>query len=370
MMRSQHNSRRTIFINGRYLTQRMTGVQRYAQELVLGLDRLLSAGSIAGLDVVLVAPSGDYPVPSLRQIQFRSAGRLHGHAWEQLELPHIARGGLLFNPCGVAPIFHPLQVTTLHDASVFVAPEGYSWRFRTWHRLLIRHAAKHARLILTVSEFSKRQLMECCNIPSDRLRVVYQSGSHILCQPPDDSILQKHELLDGTPYVLCVGSQQPTKNFALVARAAALLQGHRVRVVVVGGTNANVFRGENVPSGTLLRTGFVTDAQLRALYEHALSFVFPSLYEGFGIPPLEAMYCGCPVIASNAAAIPEACGDAALYFDPYDPAALAANIKTLLSDETQRQAMIRSGLVRANAFDLMPSVAAIWNALTEIAAQS
>src|ERR1039458_2271315 len=109
-----------IFINGRYLTQRITGVQRVATEVVLSLDRFLEAGTLGQSHrVTLLAPKGNYELPNLRSIRLVRAGTFSGHPWEQFDLPRLARGGVLFNPCGPSPLLHPCQVTMLPDASVF-----------------------------------------------------------------------------------------------------------------------------------------------------------------------------------------------------------------------------------------------------------
>ena len=336
---------RAIYINGRYLTQRTTGVQRFASEIVRALDEQISSSkSEISLPVFLVIPAGKVPIPSLKNIRIIQGVWLHGHPWEQFELPFIARSGLLFNPCGPAPIFHSHQVTSLHDASIHVAPAGYSWKFRMWHKLLMWRSGRNARLILTVSKFSMRQLISICGIPEEKIRVIYQSGNHILREPADPSILDKYGLNDGTPYILCVGSQQANKNFASVVQAAALLQNKNFRFVVVGSADLSIYRGPILMHERMVFTGYITDKQLRALYEHAACFVFPSLYEGFGIPPLEAMACGCPVLASNASSIPEACGQAALYFDPKRPDLLAAEIIKILTNVELHRQLIALGL--------------------------
>jgi glycosyltransferase involved in cell wall biosynthesis len=334
-----------IYINGRYLTQQATGVQRFASEFVHALDEQMSSGALETKSAVyLVVPHGQFPLPRLKKIRLIQRGRFSGHAWEQLELPWIARAGVLFNPCGPAPLLHSHQVTTLHDASIYVVPGGYSWRFRVWHKLLMWRSGNIARLIVTVSQFSKRQLIDICGIEENKIQVVYQSGDHILRHTSDSRILTKHGLADGVPYVLCVGSQQPNKNFAAVAKASDLLQDKNIRFVIVGATNSDVFQRQTLTHEEMIFTGYVTDQELRCLYENAVCFVFPSFYEGFGIPPLEAMACGCPVIASNASSIPEACGPAAVYFDPTRPDILSDKITHLLTDVASRKQLRSRGL--------------------------
>src|SRR5207253_1940106 len=121
-------------------------------------------------------------------------------------------------------------------------------------------------------------------------------------------------------YVLAVGSLTPNKNFNGVVRAATLLGDLDCKIVAAGGANTRVFNGVALADDALIMAGYVTDGELHALYENAACFIFPSFYEGFGLPPLEAMHCGCPVIVSDRASLPEVCGEAAVYCDPDDPA--------------------------------------------------
>ena len=163
-------------------------------------------------------------------------------------------------------------------------------------------------------------------------------------------MLERERLRRGG-YVLAVGNLAPYKNLRTLLAATTLERPLAAEVVLVGGSSSKVFRdaGLELPTGVRL-TGYVTDAQLRALYESAACFVFPSRYEGFGLPPLEAMACGCPVIASSAASIPEVCGDAALAFDCDDPRALRSQLDRLLGDPDLRARLADTGRLRAASY--------------------
>jgi glycosyltransferase involved in cell wall biosynthesis len=182
-----------------------------------------------------------------------------------------------------------------------------------------------------------------------RIEVIPESGEHILRVAADPSVLARFDL-GGRPYVLCVGSQAPHKNLGAVARAAALLDDPDIRIVAVGGAGSRVFTEAASGATRLMRTGHVTDGELRALYENAHCFIFPSLYEGFGLPPLEAMHCGCPTIVARRAALPEVCGDGALYCDPDDPSDIATQLRRVLSSSLLRSELRERGLVRAKVF--------------------
>jgi glycosyltransferase involved in cell wall biosynthesis len=336
------------FINGRFLTQRLTGVQRYALETLRALDELLADETHElgrDLELTVLAPPGT-SAPPLRRIGFRTVGPLAGNAWEQLTLPWACRGELLisFGPTG--PALKKRQVVTIHDAAVHVVPEAFSWKFRLWYRLLLPILARRNPRVMTVSNFAKQEVVRFFGADAERVRVSGEGWQHFARVSSDASILARHGLVPGR-YVLAVSSITPHKNFAVVARALRSLTAPDFDVVVTGGNNGKVFG--HIDTSTLAGlklVGYVSDGELRALYENAAAFVHPSLYEGFGIPPLEAMAMGCPVIASDAAAIPEVCGDAALYFSPRDADALAALMSGLVSDTASRARLVERGRER------------------------
>ena len=324
-----------VAINGRFLSQRVTGVQRHAGQLVRALDRRLQYEPGAGprLDVTLFAPPDAVCDLDLAHIRARRVGRLRGQAWEQLELPRHARGNLLLNLANTAPILFRHQIVTIHDASVFAVPDAYSPAFRHFYRWLQPHLAQQAERVLTDSEFSRAELVRWMGAAEERVTVVPCGHEHVLAVPADRTIFTRHRL-GIRPYVLAVSSLARHKNLAAVLAAAHLLRDHGWDFVAAGPVNPRIF--EPVPAGVaapLSQLGYVTDAELRALYEGAACFVYPSRYEGFGLPPLEAMACGCPVIVSGSASLPEVCGDAALYVDPDDPEELAAAIRRVLCED-------------------------------------
>jgi glycosyltransferase involved in cell wall biosynthesis len=359
-----------IFINGRFLGQAVTGVQRYAREVVKALDALLDDGVLdaGGAGVTLLTPRCDVDVPPLARIRVRRSGRLAGHAWEQLELPLASRGAALLNLCNTAPLAHRHQVVTLHDAAVYRVPAGYTRAFRTWYRVLWGGLARTAPEILTVSQFSRRELADCLGIDRSRIGVVEEAGDHILAVPSDAGVLDRHGLR-ARPFVLAVSTASPTKNFGAVVRAVELLGATDFDLVVAGGADPRVFaRTAAALPATVKRVGYVSDGELRALYERAACFVHPSRYEGFGLPPLEAMRCGCPVIAADAASIPEVCGDAALYFDPASPADLAEKLAALMANPAARGELAARGRARAAGFSWRRAAGANWDAIVRVAA--
>jgi glycosyltransferase involved in cell wall biosynthesis len=333
----------TVFINGRFLTQRMTGVQRYAREALLALDRRLQAGlEGADLECVLLAPPGTAS-PPLSAIEFREVGHLRGHAWEQLSLVRATRGELLFSFSATGPLLKTRQMFTIHDAALYAAPRAFSLRSRSWHKLLLGQLSPRVPLVLTVSDFSKRELTRHFGCAPDKVRVTTEGFEHILRQNPDARVLEKHGLRSKR-YVLAVSSPTPSDNFGLIVQAAARLDNPDFELVIAGRREPRPLEGARLRKQPWLRAiGNVTDAEMRALYEHAALFVHPSLYEGFGIPAIEAMACGCPVLASNAASVPEVCGDAAVYISPHDADGLAGAMQRLMRDAGERERLSRAG---------------------------
>lgn len=337
--------RTQIFVNGRFLTQRTTGVQRYALETLLAMDELLASGESPELRLTLLAPPGAR-APRLKRIDFCVAGRLSGNAWEQLTLPLATRDAWLlsFGPTG--PIAKKQQVVTMHDAAVYAVPEAFSRKFRGWYKALMPTLARRTPAVVTVSEFSKHELVRYCGVDAERVRVAGGGWQHVQRLVSDRRVLDRHGL-SARGYVLAVSSVTPHKNFGVMVDAIGRLKNSQLTVAVAGAMNHAVFgRTELGAHERLTLLGYVDDAELRSLYENAAAFVFPSLYEGFGLPALEAMALGCPVIASNAASLPEICGDAALYFSPRDPADLARAMERLALDDGLRRALIDKGSAR------------------------
>jgi len=340
----------TVCINGRFLTQSTTGVQRYAVEMVRALDRQLTARPRLRTSYsfrLLTPRNGTRPV-ALEHIPIASVGRLDGHVWEQLELPAHAGRNLILNLGNTAPLRGAVLVT-IHDASVFAVPEAYSLGFRLWYRTLLPALGRRARLILTVSEFSRGELSRRAGVPPEKIRVIPLGCEHVLRAPADCGVFSRVPVGPGG-YILAVGSRSPHKNLGAAIEAVSALGSSGLPLVAAGGANARVFRSGGTPSDSFHPAGYVSDAELRALYENAACFVYPSLYEGFGLPPLEAMVCGCPTVVARSASLPEVCGDAALYCDPRDPGDIARQIQRLLDSPAERAELRDRGLAHARRF--------------------
>lgn len=337
-----------LAINGRFLSQRITGVQRYGLEIVRAIDELLTLEPqrYAFSSVRLLVPPHIHDAPTLRAIETVTVGRSKGHLWEQFELPGAAAGALLLNLCQTGPVMPRHQMVVMHDASVYGVPFAFSWAFRSWYKVLMPLLGMRAERILTVSEFSRNELVKYCRIDPRKLRVVGEGHEHILGVATDPSVLERYRL-PKKKYVLAVSSMNPNKNFAAVIAAVDRLAGTDCRVVIAGGADPKVFNQGGALPESVTYVGYVSDAELRALYEDAAAFIYPSFYEGFGLPPLEAMALGCPVIVSDRASLPEVCGGAALYCDPDRPEQIADAIKRVLLEPGLREKLQVAGVERA-----------------------
>jgi glycosyltransferase involved in cell wall biosynthesis len=271
--------------------------------------------------------------------------------WEQLELPYYSRQGMLVDFCNTGPLFKRNQIITFCDASVYRVPEAYSLPFRLWYRMLFTTIGRWAKGLLTISDFSRDELVTCCGIPPEKFTVTYPGIDH-------EGWGDKHELKPSEnvystvrPFVLAVSSMSPHKNFRALVEVVALLGETDFDVIIAGGTNPAIFKSADIPlPKTVKHVGYVSDDELKSLYSHAACFIYPSLYEGFGLPPLEAMSNGCPVIVARAGSLPEVCGDAALYCDPRNPQDIADKIKIIMSDAKLREDFSEKGLLRAKMF--------------------
>jgi glycosyltransferase involved in cell wall biosynthesis len=360
-----------LFINGRVTSQAVTGVQRYAEELLRALDGELGRPNAAweAASFSLLVPPDARRLRTFKHISIRQVGRLRGHAWEQLELPWHARGGLLLSLANTGPLMKRHQVATVHDASVFAFPEAYSAAFRMWYQFLLPALGRRVRRVVTDSEFSKAELIRYSHIPADKLKVILLSGEHIRTAQAECGVLTSLGLRPRA-YALAVGSQGPHKNFKVIMDSLQYLPARGFDVVVAGGQNRRIFSRAAEPlDPEIKQAGYVSDGELRALYENAGCFVYPSLYEGFGLPPVEAMACGCPVVVSREASLPEVCGNAALYCDARSPASVAEAMQRVMGDPDLQERLRGLGRSRASQLTWAAAARSLLGLIEEIASR-
>lgn len=323
----------SIYINGRFLCQPLTGVQRFAFELVKELNKSTE------IDFVLLKPK-EASFFALEGLPVHSFGEFSGHLWEQTELPAFLKKNqnkLLINLTNTAPIAYRNQIVTIHDLAFLHNPMWFSFAFRAFYKFLIPVIAKKAKHIVTVSEFSKSEISEKLGIPPGKISVVYNSVPSSFKEQ-----IKKDEHED---YALAVGSLDPRKNLSTLIKAFDSIKGTNLKLFVIGSTNSKIFRNElpDFDKKKILFLGRVSDEELASLYANAKMFIYPTLYEGFGIPNIEAMYFSTAVITSDIPVTREVCKDAAYYVNPLDPNAIQQAVLTLENDEALLRSLSTKG---------------------------
>lgn len=353
-----------VFLNGRFLHQPLTGVQRFSTELSRAIDSLMVGGKWP--ETVALMPRSTTNEATSRQspfqhLELREVGRTQGHLWEQTDLPKAASGGVLINLGNTGPLLSGRrQIVVIHDASVFDAPYSYTPQFRIWYKALQRGLARTGARIVTVSEFSRKRISTVLGLDPAQIEVIYEGADHLRRIAPETAALQRHGL-QPRRFVLVVGSLAPHKNIAQLRELALALKYRGLTLAIVGGFDANVFRDANLSSITARKLGRVTDAVLRALYENAACLLFTSRYEGFGLPPVEAMACDCPVIANAGGAVEEVCGDAVLYVNADQGLTTTAAVERLLDDQAFADQLRLSGRKRVAPLSWQASAQALGN---------
>jgi glycosyltransferase involved in cell wall biosynthesis len=272
-----------------------------------------------------------------------------------VDLLHVQFTAPPFAPCPV--------VATIHDLAFEHLPVTFKRRSWMQLRLTVRRTARRAAQIITVSEYSKRDIVETYGVAPDRVTVTHEAAAAHFRPVTDGRELRRVRQLYGIAgdYILAVGSVQPRKNLARLVRAYSDLrrrpdQAKLPRLVVVGKLAwlyEETLRAveECGVRGDVTFTGYVPEGDLPALYSGALCFAYPSFFEGFGLPPLEAMRCGAPVLVGDRTSLPEIVGDGGLLVDPFDTAAISAALARLIDDEGLRRTLRERGLARAARFD-------------------
>jgi glycosyltransferase involved in cell wall biosynthesis len=318
-------------INGRFGTQRTTGVQRVARGLLQALD---ASAALPGTWSLLSPAGVDWPPLARIRLACRHFPPGGGHLWEQTVVAAAAgRGACVLNLAGSGPWLGGRQVSWLHDAAVFDHPQAYRPAFARWYRALFWRRAVRGDVLITPSEHARQRLALHLEVPPSRLHVLGHGADHLDRIATDPTLLQRLGLLPGR-YWLCVASHNPTKNLARLLRAHARA-GDRWPLVLVGASHPLVFAvaGEQASNTDVRRLEQATDTELKTLMTQARALLIPSLEEGFGLPAVEAMRAGCAVLAGRAGALPEVCGDAALFVDPLSESAIAEGLSCLARDD-------------------------------------
>ena len=337
---------------------RSAGVHQYIHHLLRYLgqaDEGLRYTVLLGQGVL--PPDGALPVLRSRWPTGRAAVRV---VWEQAVQPwtlHQIGADLVHGPVFVGPLFSPCpSVVTIHDLSFIRFPALFRPANRLYLTVLTRLAARRARRLIAVSAHTAEEAARLLGVPLARIDVVYHGVDPAFCPLPASEVAAFRQR-QGLPerFVLFVGTLEPRKNLVRLVEAFARIRAGRVGLVLAGGKGwlyDELFASVEALGLTkeVIFPGYVTNEELPLWYNAATALAYPSVYEGFGLPVLEAQACGTPVLTSNVSSLPEAAGDAALTVDPYDVEALAAGLHRLLADEPLRLQLRERGLAHARQF--------------------
>ncbi|HEY9214838.1 MAG TPA: glycosyltransferase family 1 protein [Ancylobacter sp.] len=339
-------------INGDFTTLHPTGVARYAREVTLALDKLVAERHplTHDLDLNLVVsrlPANPLQLHAMATHMVREFNHPRlPQAWVQIQLPRHVKGGLL-SFCNLAPVMVRRQIACIHDLQTLTSPHSYSRGFRLAHRVILPLLGQRAAAITTVSNLSRDELISHGVAPAEKIVVTYNGSDHALRWRAERSRLH----LATRPFVLCLLRNQVHKNPELLFRLAQPLELMGVDMLMIGDVDDELIARLRQSGASNVRLlGRVSDDDFAAALSRALCFLFPSRMEGFGLPAVEAMTWGCPVIASTAPCLPEICGDAALFADPDDDAGWISAIGRLLTAPEARAPLAAAGRRRAQDF--------------------
>ncbi|MBP1466567.1 glycosyltransferase family 4 protein [Candidatus Chloroploca sp. M-50] len=342
---------------------RRAGVSHYIEQVLLHLGRLdrqnrYTVYTTRGLTSAALGLPPNFCVRPSHLPTINPRVRI---PWEQLLAPLLLRSmraDLFHGVLNVAPLFCPVpSVITIHDLAFIRFPQTFRAYNRTYLDFATRLSARRASRILAVSEHTKREVVGLLGIPEDRI-IVTPNAVRDHFRPPEPGVLAHFRARKGLPerFLLTVGTLEPRKNLTTLLDAyAQVVRTHQVPLLIGGGKgwlyDAVFQRLEALGLRDLVEfVGYIEEEELPLWYAAATVFVFPSIYEGFGMPPLEAMACGTPVITSASASLPEVVGDAGLMVNPHDAGAFAQAIIALLDDRALHHELRERGLRRAEAF--------------------
>lgn len=304
-----------IIINGRFLLHRITGVERYATELIAELDKLVKPGQVE-----IAIPPEVTCIPEYKNIIVIQTGKLRNLLWEHISFPLYVykQRGISLNLCNVAPLVCP-GIVCIHDVKIKAVPEFFKKKFLFWYSLLFLNETRRAKAVITVSKFSKSEICRYYPAAAKKIYVIPNSWQHFMRINYDEKTLEKY-YLKKEEYFFTMCSLEPNKNFKWIIEAAKKNQD--VIFAVAGSINKTVFSNmlgfECLPNIKLL--GYVSDEEAKTLMRDCKAFLFPTFYEGFGIPPLEAASAGVKnIVVSDTEIMHEIYGDSAIYINPYKP---------------------------------------------------
>lgn len=307
-------------INGKFLTERITGMQRYAIEMTKELDKISNPG-----ELTIVVPISAKDIPQYKNIKVVKYGRLKGIPWEQLCLPIFLYKNKMtgIHMLANAPIIKSGDVVVAHGVNNKVNPQFYKTlrdkMARLWHNIVYHFYFKHSHLIFTDTEFSKSEIMKTYHVKEEYLHIVPCAWQHMKNFTSDESIFDRHPEINKGEYYFSMSSVNENKNFKWIAAVAEMNKSDTF--AIAGGKSLQQYfevNGIKKPNN-LVFMGYVSDGEAKALMTYCKAFLFPTFYEGFGMPPMEAMSCGAQAIVSDTPTMHEVYGDTVHYIDPNNP---------------------------------------------------
>ena len=328
-----------VVVNARFLTQPLTGVQRFAIELSKILKREMKN------EVLFVTSKDVLHIDLQKELDAKIIGKNVGHIWEQIDLPKYLKSigsPLLLSLANSSPIFYKNKIVAVHDITFARFPKSSTKKFWYFYKILTPLVIRTSKHILTVSEFSKKEISNYYNVPINKISVVYNAVTQ-------GFVPEKNINFADEDYFMSISSAKQNKNLiSLLESFKLLLQNYpHIQLKIVGNMVTETKNDLDISKYSHIDNikfcGRVDDKDLIKMYANAKAFIFPSLYEGFGIPPLEAQSCHCPVIVSNRSSLPEIFAESVLYCDPTDTIDLKNKMETLLTDSELRQKLIDVG---------------------------
>lgn len=328
-----------IIVNGRFLTHKMDGISRFSYELCRQLK-------INGVRFKIVVPKWVELVDE-QGFEVIRYGKLKSHFWEQIDLYRFLKKNdspILINLSGLGPLFYKNQIITIHDLSFFANPRWFSRAYTWFYKLATPIVAQSAKKIITVSEFSKSEIIKYLNVDRSKITVIHNAVANELV---DKNLAEK---FIEEKYVLAVSSIDPRKNLQRLLNVFAEPELQNMKLVLVGKKAEHFNVKLKQLSQNVVFTGYVSDEDLKKLYKNSELFIYPSLYEGFGIPPLEAMSNNSAVILSNIPSLKEIFGDAADYVDPYNESEIKQVLLRCLSSNNIRDTLKQKGMNKSTEY--------------------
>jgi len=328
-----------IVINARFLTQKTTGVQRYAIEISNRLPPY-----IKDMKIIYVAPKGTLiNKAKLNGVEIEQFGHFKGHLWEQIDLVNFLRkknNPILINFGGIGPVYYKNKITYIHDLAFKYFPDSFSYIFQKAYNIFVPISSKNSLKVLTVSNHVKKDIEN--NFKIKNIEVVHAGQNEKF----------RNLNLNRDKIILAVSSIDPRKNFKRVINAYSQLNTD-YKLVFVGSKSksfSDIKLDNNLENKNIIFTGYIDDEKLINLYNRATIFIYASLFEGFGMPPLEAQACGCPCLVSDRTSLPEIFEDSVEYCNPESISNIRNKLSLLIEDQEKRSQLVTKGYENIKRF--------------------